>query len=206
MQSSDFDKASDTPHGSTGELSDKASAPAGADDWDQGPHAFRSVVPSPAAAAAPAAPAEASREMPGRLLARGVSRHLRTHDFVSVEEFVPTRGLRVDVMALGPRDEIWVIECKSCRADFQADRKWQGYLDWCDRYFWAVDADFPTDLLPEGTGLIIADAYDAEILRMGEETKLPAARRKVLMRKFARHAALRLQGLRDPGAVRAWAL
>ena len=56
-------------------------------------------------------------------------------------------------------------------------------------------------LLPEGTGLIVADGYDAEILRMSPESKLPGARRKVLMQKFAFHAARRLQGLRDPGAV-----
>ena len=135
---------------------------------------------------------------PGQLLARGVCRHLLGHDFVTVEEFVPTPGLRVDVMALGPRGEIWVVECKSCRADFAGDAKWQGYLDWCDRYFWAVDSAFPADLLPEGTGLILADGYDAEILRMGPETKLPPARRKVLVQKFARHAALRWQAARDP--------
>lgn len=141
---------------------------------------------------------------PGQLLARGTCRHLRAHDFVTVEELVPRPGLRVDVMALGPKDEIWVVECKSSRADFMADGKWQGYLEWCDRFFWAVDQEFPTDLLPDGTGLIIADAYDAEILRMGPETKLPAARRKVMMRKFARHAALRLQAFRDPGPAALW--
>ena len=68
-----------------------------------------------------------------------------------VEEFVPAPGLRVDVMALGPRGEIWVAECKSSRADFTSDAKWAGYLEWGDRYFWAVDEAFPTDLLPEGT-------------------------------------------------------
>ena len=137
--------------------------------------------------------------MPGQLLARGVCRHLRGHDFVTVEELVPCPGLRVDIMALGPKGEIWVIECKSSRADYQTDRKWQGYLDWCDRFFWAVDDAFPTELLPEDTGLIIADGYDAEILRMGPESKLAGARRKVVVQKFARHAALRWQAARDPG-------
>jgi hypothetical protein len=136
---------------------------------------------------------------PGQILARGVARHLRLHDFVSVEEFVPARGLRMDVFALGPKGEFWVIECKSSRVDFTSDNKWQGYLDWGDRFFWAVDADFPTELLPLETGLIIADGYDAEIIRMGAETRLAPARRKVLVTKFARHAASRLQGFRDPG-------
>jgi hypothetical protein len=139
---------------------------------------------------------------PGQLLARGVCRHLRSLDFVCVEELVPTRGLRVDVMALGPKGEVWIVECKSSRADFQSDHKWQDYLEWCDRFFWAVDGDFPTGLLPDGTGLIIADAYDGEVVRMAPEDKLPPARRKVMVQKFARTAALRLQGLRDPDGMR----
>ena len=138
---------------------------------------------------------------PGQLLARGVCRLLRAHDFVTLEEFTPERGKRLDVMALGPKGELWVIECKSSRADFTSDAKWAGYLEWGDRYFWAVDEAFPTELLPDGTGLIIADAYDAEILRMGPETKLPPARRKAVTQRFARHAALRLHSLRDPGLM-----
>jgi len=136
---------------------------------------------------------------PGQLLARGVARLFHHLGFVSVEEFVPQRGLRVDVIGLGPKGEIWVVECKSSRADFQSDAKWQGYLEWCDRFFWAVDTEFPTDLLPMESGLMIADAYDAEIIRMAPEDRVPAARRKVLTRKFAAHAARRLHALRDPG-------
>ena len=86
---------------------------------------------------------------PGQMLARGVARHLAALGMVTVEELVPTRGLRVDVMALGPKGEIWVVECKSSRADYMTDSKWQGYLEWCDRFFWAVDADFPTDTATE---------------------------------------------------------
>ena len=142
---------------------------------------------------------------PGQILARGVCRHLLSHDFVTVEELVPASGLRVDVMAMGPKGEIWVVECKSSRADFQSDHKWQGYLDWCDRFFWAVDEAFPTELLPEDTGLIIADGYDAEIVRMAPEDPLAAARRKVIHRLFARHAALRWHAARDPGvSLSAW--
>ena len=147
------------------------------------------------------APASNARPMPGQLLARGVCRRLRSYDFVTLEEVVPAPGLRVDVMALGPRGEIWVVECKSGLADYRSDRKWEGYLDWCDRFFWAVDADFPTDILPLETGLILADAYDAEILRVAPETPLAGARRKVMVQKFARQAALRLQALRDPAGL-----
>jgi len=141
---------------------------------------------------------------PGQLLARGVARHLVSHGFACVEELVPARGLRVDVMALGPKGEIWVVECKSSRADFTSDSKWQGYLEWADRFFWAVDQDFPTELLPDDTGLIIGDAYGAEIIRMGPETKLAPARRKVMVQKFAVTAARRLHMLRDPDLHPSW--
>lgn len=143
--------------------------------------------------------------MPGQRLARGAARMLRSMDHVVLPEFVPSRGLRVDLMSMGPRGEFWIVECKSCRADFTGDRKWQGYLEWCDRYFWAVDCDFPTDLLPPETGLICADAYGADIRRMPPETRLAAARRSRIMRDFARVSALRLHGLTDPGAFSAGA-
>lgn len=145
-----------------------------------------------------APPPAACALAPGQMIARGVCRHLRELGFACVEELVPTPGLRVDVMALGPRGDVWIVECKSSRADFTSDRKWTGYLDWCDRFFWAVGAEFPLDLLPEGTGLILADGYGAEIVRDSPEARLAGARRKAVTQKFARHAALRLQALRDP--------
>ncbi|MEM9968063.1 MAG: MmcB family DNA repair protein [Pseudomonadota bacterium] len=134
----------------------------------------------------------------GQILARGVGRHLLGHGFACVEELVPTRGLRVDMMALGPKGEIWIVECKSSRADFTSDNKWQNYLPWADRFFWAVDDQFPTEMLPDNTGLIIADGYGAEILRMGPEEKIAASRRRKMVQTFAVHAARRLQILRDP--------
>ena len=85
-----------------------------------------------------------------------------------------------------------------------SDFKWQGYLEWCDRYFWAVDADFPVELLPEETGLILADGYGGEILRQGVETRLAPARRKAMVQRFATHAARRLHALRDPAAGFEW--
>ena len=138
---------------------------------------------------------------PGMVLARGVCRCLTSLGFAPLTEFVPTRGLRVDVMALGPKGEIWVVECKSGRADFQGDRKWQGYLDWCDRFFWAVPADFPADILPPEGGLLIADDYDAECLALGPERRLAPARRKALTAAFARQAAWRLQQVQDPASA-----
>jgi hypothetical protein len=135
----------------------------------------------------------------GQLLARGVARHLRGQDFATLTEFVPAAGVRVDLIALGPGGEFWIVECKSCRTDFVADRKWLGYLQWCDRFFWAVDEGFPDEILPEDAGLIRADAYDAEILRLPEPAPLAPARRRALLQKFARIAAWRLGQLIDPG-------
>jgi hypothetical protein len=62
--------------------------------------------------------------LPGQRLQRGVCRVLRALDFVCVEELVPAPGLRVDVMALGPRGEVWVVECKSGMAVLRDDLNW----------------------------------------------------------------------------------
>lgn len=135
---------------------------------------------------------------PGQRLARGVGRHLRARDFATLLEFVPAPGLRVDVIAIGPDGEIWIVECKSGRADFTADRKWAGYLAWCDRFFWAVDAGFPVEILPPDAGVILADAHDAEIVRLPAPTPLAAARRRAVTRRIARVATGRLARLLDP--------
>ena len=133
-------------------------------------------------------------------VARGVSRLFLRNQIMVQSEATLRNHRRADLMGINDKGEIIIVEIKCSRADLLGDQKWPEYLDYCDRFFWAVDADFPTGLLPEDTGLILADAYGAEILRMGAETPLAAARRKVLVQKFARHAALRLQGLRDPMA------
>jgi hypothetical protein len=123
---------------------------------------------------------------------------LAQRGFASLTEFTTRDGLRMDVLALGPKGEIWCVEVKSSRADFLGDRKWEGYLGWCDRFFFAVPESFPDELLPFEHGLIRADAYGADILRWGAEAKVAAARRKAVTLAFARNAALRVQGLTDP--------
>jgi hypothetical protein len=137
-------------------------------------------------------------QQPGRLLARGVCRALVAEGMAPLTEYVPAPGLRVDVIALGRKSEVWVVECKSSVADFRADTKWRGYLDWCDRFFWAVDTAFPVELLPDGTGLILADAYGGEIVRMAPEMPLHAARRRAVVLDMGRVSACRLQRLIDP--------
>ncbi len=134
----------------------------------------------------------------GTALARGVCRCLVSLGLAPLTEFVPARGLRVDVMALGPKGEVWVVECKSGRADFQSDHKWQGYLEWCDRFFWAVDPAFPTEILPAESGLILGDGFGAEVVRLAPEMRLAPALRKALVQSFARQAAWRLARQVDP--------
>ena len=131
-------------------------------------------------------------------IARGVMRHFSQMGLPSLSEYSPVRGLRVDVIVLAPSDEIWIVECKSSKIDFKSDKKWQNYLEWCDRYFWAVDSDFPKDILPFDTGLIIADSYDAKILIESPLNKLPAARRKKIVRSMASTACNRLAACTDP--------
>ena len=138
---------------------------------------------------------------PGQRLQRGVARMLIGLGHAPLAEFVPTGGLRVDVISISPKGEIWIVECKSCRSDFTSDRKWQGYLEFCDRFFWAVDCDLPDELLPQGSGLIRADSWGAELLHMAPESRLAGARRTRLLRDIARVSAGRLLALTDPMGV-----
>ena len=138
---------------------------------------------------------------PGHVLARGVCRFLIDQGLAPVTELSPVRGLRTDVTALAPNGEIWVVECKSSVADFRADAKWQGYLEWCDRFYFAAPADLPDNLLPDDQGLMIADGYGAEIIREAEKRPLAAARRKAQTQRIARVAALRLRAAADPGVA-----
>jgi len=135
---------------------------------------------------------------PGVLLARGVRRGLAERGLTCLTEFPTRAGLRMDVCGLTAQGEIWCVEVKSSRADFMADQKWPGYLDWCDRFFFAVPEGFPERLLPPDQGLIRADAHGAEIVRPGPLERLAPARRKAVTLAFARMAAERLGRFSDP--------
>jgi len=131
---------------------------------------------------------------------RGVCRVLRNWRFVAVSELALSTGRRADLVGLGPKGELWIVEIKSSVADFRADQKWPDYRDHCDRFFFAVPRAFPLDILPEETGLIIADQYGGEIIREAPEHRLNAARRKQVLIRFARAGAHRLDGLVEAGA------
>jgi hypothetical protein len=143
-------------------------------------------------------PAEAAPEAGAAAICRGVCRMLCELGYATLTEVTLATGRRVDVMALGPRAEILVVEIKSSVADFRADHKWQDYLEFCDQFAFAVGPDFPHQRLPAEVGLLIADAYHATVVRAGPPTKLPAARRKHLMLRFAQVASARLARRDDP--------
>ena len=129
---------------------------------------------------------------------RGVARALSEADQAVLPEVPLANGRRADLLALDRSGQLTLIEIKSCRADFVADRKWRSYLDYCDRFYFAVGAGFPLELLPEDQGLILADRFAGEILREAPLRSLSAARRKAMLIRFARASAARLQAVLDP--------
>jgi hypothetical protein len=133
---------------------------------------------------------------------RGVMRLLReAYDMTCYSEVTLGNGRRADLLAIGPKGAIWIVEIKSSLIDFQVDRKWHHYHEFCDRFFFAKPPELDPDIFPATEGLIVGDAHDAAILRMGEEAPLAPARKKALMLKLARLGADRLHTLMDPGDV-----
>jgi hypothetical protein len=131
-------------------------------------------------------------------LVRGVGRALIDADHSVLTEFSLGNGRRADLVAIDRTGAIILVEVKSCRADFAADRKWQEYLAYCDRFYFAVGPDFPPAFLPPEEGLILADRFGGEIVRAAQLRALSPARRKAMLIHFGRAAASRLQILLDP--------
>ena len=131
-------------------------------------------------------------------IARGIGRHFRALGHSTLVEFSLPDGRRADVFAIDDKGGISIVEIKSCLIDFRTDQKWQDYLDWCDRFYFAVTIDFPRDVLPAEPGLIVADAYGAQVLRPSPGGLLASARRRSLLLRFAARAASRLARLEDP--------
>jgi len=138
-------------------------------------------------------------------VARGVGRLFFRRDQFALCEVPLPNGRRADMVAICPAGLITIVEIKVARADLLGDCKWPDYLDFCDYFFWAVPPGFALEPLQceakgqDCSGLIVADRYDAEILRDAPLRKLAAARRKAETLRFARRAARRLAGDIDPG-------
>jgi hypothetical protein len=106
-------------------------------------------------------------------------------------------------MAIDPKGGLTIVEIKVARPDLIGDCKWTDYLDYCDRFFWAVPPSLAAILSedryqPSAAGLIVADRYDAAIVRDAAHRPLSPARRKSEVLHFARRAARRLSAQIDP--------
>jgi len=127
---------------------------------------------------------------------RGAARLLADMGYAPLLEVCLPNGRRADVMALGRKGDIIIVEVKSGLDDFRVDRKWLEYAPFCDAFFFAVAPDFPDGFLPHAPGLIVADSFGGAVVRDAPATPLAPARRKALTVAFGRLGAMRL--LRDP--------
>jgi hypothetical protein len=125
-------------------------------------------------------------------VARGVSRLLMQEGFSPILEFSLANGRRLDVAALGADGTVAGVEIKVAIPDIKADAKWPDYLEFCELFYFAIPPDFPDELVPPDTGLIVADRYGGAIVRAAQLSTLNASRRKAVTLRFAKAAAERL--------------
>ena len=144
---------------------------------------------------------EASAPERSLVIRRAVARLCLRLGWAPLREVPLPSGRRADILALRPDGCFACIEVKSGPRDFLTDFKWQGYRAFADELFFAVDVDFPQELLPAETGLIVAAGLEAELVRDAPAHPLSGARRRALLRHFALLAAGRLATLEDPAGV-----
>jgi hypothetical protein len=136
-------------------------------------------------------------------VARGVTRLFCRSDLFAICEVPLPNGRRADMMAIDPKGALTIVEIKVAKADLLGDSKWTDYLEYCDRFFWAVPPDLAPicngeRFMPNEAGLIVADRYDAVLMREALHRPLAPARRKAELLRFARRAARRLSAQIDP--------
>ena len=129
------------------------------------------------------------------LVTRGAGRFLVSLGYAPLAEVTLPNGRRADLMALGPKGDVLIVEVKSGLEDFRIDRKWPEYAPYCDGFYFAVSPDFPEGILPDEPGLIVADGFGGAVVREAPVAPLAPARRKALTLAFARMAALRAAGV-----------
>ncbi len=149
------------------------------------------------------APQDAPQRAPRRTtgVTRAALRHCFARGWSPLLEVSLPAGLRADILALKPDGCFAIVEVKSGARDFLSDAKWRGYRDWCDELHFAVDLDFPQELLPGDVGVIVADGRETAALREPARHSLSPARRKSLLQRFARLAAARLALHEDPAGM-----
>ena len=136
-------------------------------------------------------------------VARGVTRLFCRQELFAICEVPLPNGRRADLMGIDPKGNLTIVEIKVAKADLLGDCKWTDYLDYCDHFYWAVPPHLAAildgeDYLPGEAGLIVADRYDAALVRNAVHRPLAAARRKAELLRFARRAARRLSEQLDP--------
>jgi len=137
-------------------------------------------------------------------LVRGISRLFARNDIWCLPEMPLRGGRRADLMGVDARGRIVIVEIKVSRADLLGDGKWPEYLEFCDRFYWglapALDrACLESEaFLPGRCGVIVADGYDAEIVRPAPLLQLAPARRKLEVERLARASLRRLVTGADP--------
>ena len=140
---------------------------------------------------------------------RGITRLFARNDIWVLPEMLLRNGRRADLMGVDPKGRIVIVEIKTARADLLGDSKWPDYLDFCDRFYWGLPPELDRLCLdgenfrPECCGVIVADAYDAEIVRPAPSHPLAAARRKVEVERLAR-AALRRHAVAGDEYCSSW--
>ncbi|MCA3715614.1 MAG: MmcB family DNA repair protein [Phenylobacterium sp.] len=137
----------------------------------------------------------ASRPEVTAAVTRGAVRVFRGLGYVALAEVTLPNARRADLMAISPRGELFIAEVKSSLEDFRVDRKWRDYLDFCDRFAFAVSPEFPQHELPQEPGLLVCDGFGGALVREAPLSPLAGSRRKALTIAFARLAALRASGV-----------
>ncbi|MFN4220644.1 MULTISPECIES: MmcB family DNA repair protein [Novosphingobium] len=142
-----------------------------------------------------------------RAVARGICRLFARNDIWCLAEMPLRSGRRADIMGIDARGQVVIVEIKVSRADLLGDAKWTDYLDHCDRFYWGLAPHLDraaletADFLPDACGVIVADGYDAEILRPAPILPLAAARRKAEVERLARTALRRQLVSLDPACA-----
>lgn len=134
---------------------------------------------------------------------RGVCRWLLRAGVMPMAEVNLGCGRRADILGVDEAGRLTLVEIKVSLGDLRGDAKWPDYLDWCDRYFWGVPENLAGAVMGEAfgaerTGILVADRFDAALVRAAPWVMISGARRKAMMLRFARNAAARLALAADP--------